>query len=377
MKSSLDSTDIGIAIVDRDLRIRGFTPAIALAGDLVQRDTEPSIDRVGRSLDLGDDSLRQLVLRVLKSRNRIQRKIRNHEGRLLWMRILPYCTETSEAEGVVLIFVDATTLPEAEEETAKRAQENLDQYAARLERSHAELQRLAYVAAHDLREPLRTISGFCDLLQQRYGGSLDDQADKWIDFITDGCRQMQQLIDDLTVYSRVESRAKPPEDVEANGVVDEVMTALRPLIDEAGAVITREELPTLVFEPTHLKQLLHNLIANAIKYRGDHAPRIHVAARSQSDEWVLSVCDNGIGIKPQFHERIFEISKRLHSRAEYPGTGMGLAICRKIIERAGGKIWVESELGGGSTFFFSVPKSASAWQVFPRPDEGPNTDERS
>lgn len=262
-----------------------------------------------------------------------------------------------------------------EEETLKHTRDELNRCVARLERSNAELQQLAYTASHDLREPLRTITSFCDLLHQRYGGSLDDQADKWIGFITDGCRQMQQLIDDLTAYSRVESRAKPPEDVEADRVVDDVVAALSAPINETGAVITHDELPMLVFEPTHLKQLLHRLISNAIKYRGDRTPQIHVSARCQGDNWVFSIRDNGIGIKSQFHERVFDISKRLHSRTDYPGTGMGLAICRKIVERAGGRIWVESESGRGSTFFFTVPRTPAAWQVSSRPGDSPNVDE--
>jgi light-regulated signal transduction histidine kinase (bacteriophytochrome) len=273
------------------------------------------------------------------------------------MRITPYRTEAGEVEGVVLTFVDLAAIEKVEEEALRQTQEELNRCAARLERSNAEVQELAFVASHELSEPLRTISSFCDLLAQRYGGSLDDQADKWIDFIMDGCRQMQQLIDDLTTYSRIHTRAKPPQNMKVAKVIDDVLVALRTSIDETGAVITHDELPTLVFERTHLKQLLRNLISNAIQYRGERTPRIHVSARCQGDEWILSVRDNGIGIKPEFHERVFEICKRLHSRGDRPGTGMGLAICRRIVERAGGRIWVESEPGEGSTFFFTVPKS--------------------
>jgi light-regulated signal transduction histidine kinase (bacteriophytochrome) len=186
---------------------------------------------------------------------------------------------------------------------------------------------------------------------------------------------MQQLIDDLTAYSRIHTRAKPPQNMEVEKVVDDVLVALRTSIDETGAVITHDELPTLVFEPGHLKQLLRNLIANAIQYRGERAPRIHVSARCQGDEWTLSVRDNGIGIKPEFHQRVFEIAKRLHSRTDHPGTGMGLAICRKIVERAGGRIWVESEPGAGSTFFFTVPQPPEAWQVPSRLGESPSIDD--
>lgn len=355
----MHSTGIGVALMDRELRILEFTSAITFAVQLLPRDIGRSIDHVDHSLDLRGESLQQLAQQVLDSGSRIERMIRNCEGKPLLMRITPHCAKTDEAEGVVLTLVDLSAIGEFEAETLRQARAECNRYAARLERSDAELQQLAYTASHDLREPLRTITSFCHMLEQHYGGSLDDQADRWIDFITDGCRQMQQLIDDLTAYSRIGSRAKPAENLEVDKVVDDVVAALRTPIDETGAVITHDELPTLAFEPTHLKQLLQNLISNAINYRGDLTPRIHLSAHLQGDEWTLSVRDNGIGIQPQFHERVFEMSKRLHSRADCPGTGMGLAICRKIVERAGGRIWVESEPGEGSTFLFTVPKSPS------------------
>ncbi len=375
MQHSPRGTAIGVVLVDGELRIRHFTPSIAFAVHLVPDDIGQSIDHINHSLDLGGESLRQLTQQVLDSKGRIERQVCNHEGAPLLMQIAPYAAEAGGVEGAALAFVDLAATGKLEEETSDNGEEERNRYAARLERCNTELQQLAFVVSHDLREPLRTITSFCDLLEQRYAGSLDDQAGKWIDFITDGCRQMQQLIDDLTAYSRVESHAKPPDSVEVDKALDDALAALRTSIDETGAVITRDELPTLVFEPGHLKLLLQSLVSNAVKFRGDSTPRIHVSARCHGDEWVFSVRDNGIGIKPQFHDRVFEICKRLQSRADYSGTGMGLAICRRIVERAGGRIWVESETSEGSTFFFTVQKSPAVWQSSSRPGDSSSSDE--
>lgn len=375
MQHSSRSTAIDVVLVDRELRIRYFTPsrdsAIRLAADCVGK----TIDHITPSLDLGGESLRQLAQQALGSNGPIECRICNRERKPLILQIAPYFAKTGEVEGATLTFADLASTEAGEEETSRDGDERLHRDRTRLERTNAELQQLAFVVSHDFCEPLRTITSFCDLLAQRYGGSLDGQADQWIDFITGGCRQMQQLIDDLTTYSRVESRAKSPEKVQADKALDNSLAALRTSIDETGAVITRDELPTLFFEPNHLKQLLQNLVSNAVKYRGDRTPQIHISARSQDNEWFFRVRDNEIGIEPRFHERIFEISKRLHSRTAYPGTGMGLAICRRIVERAGGRIWVESEPGVGSTFFFTVPKSPATWEARSCSGDSPGTDE--
>jgi PAS domain S-box-containing protein len=226
-----------------------------------------------------------------------------------------------------------------------------------LARSNAELQQFAYVASHDLQEPLRMIGSYTQLLERRYGDKLDRDAREFMDFIVDGATRMKQLIEDLLAYSRVGTRGKEPQPVQAQTVLDKVLVNLRAAVEKSGAAVTHDRLPEVSADDTQLAQLLQNLIANAIKFRKeDEAPRIHVGAEEAGDEWRFSVADNGIGIEPQYFDRIFLVFQRLHTQDEYPGTGIGLAICRKVAERHRGRIWVESEYGKGSTFRFTLPK---------------------
>ena len=231
----------------------------------------------------------------------------------------------------------------------------LQEYAVNLSRSNKELEQFAYVASHDLREPLRMVTSFSQLLQQRYKGRLDADADEFIGYIVDGAARMDALIQDLLEYSRVSSRAKPfgPTDMEV--VMDHVRQNMAVMIRENGAEITTGPLPTVIADQSQMVQLLQNLVANAITYRKDEPPTLQVEAQERGQEWIFSVRDNGIGIDPAYFDKIFELFQRLHSREQYPGTGIGLAICRRIVERHGGRIWVESEQGKGSTFFFSIP----------------------
>jgi len=236
-----------------------------------------------------------------------------------------------------------------------RQADELAQLARDLEISNAELKKFAYVASHDLQEPLNQVANYVQLLEMRYNDLLDEEAKEFISFAVEGVSLMQTLIDDVLAYSKVDMQAIEFELTEVDMALERALANLRKRISETGAIITHDPLPTIMADPTQLMQLFQNLIGNAIKFRSDKVPEIHVGASRLEDEWLFSVRDNGIGIDPQFSDRIFVIFQRLHTRDEYPGTGMGLAICKKIIECHRGRIWVESQLGEGATFYFTIP----------------------
>ncbi|MGA2656178.1 MAG: ATP-binding protein [Verrucomicrobiota bacterium] len=237
----------------------------------------------------------------------------------------------------------------------KRAEEQLRLTWADLERSNKELEQFAYAASHDLQEPLRMVSSYTQLLARRYRGRLDADADEFIAFAVDGADRMRNLIDDLLAYSRVGTRGGRFEPTDYAAALDQALANLKAAIQESGAVVTHDPLPTVMADSSQMVQLLQNLIGNAIKFHGQNLPRVHFSAVQTGNEWVFCVRDDGIGIDPQYAERIFNVFERLHTREEYPGTGIGLAICKKIVERHGGRIWVESQLAQGSAFYFTLP----------------------
>jgi light-regulated signal transduction histidine kinase (bacteriophytochrome) len=243
----------------------------------------------------------------------------------------------------------------------EEAENRLRATLADLERSNAELEQFAYIASHDLQEPLRMVTSFVQLLSLNYQGQLDADADEFIGYAVDGAKRMQQLILDLLEYSRVGTRGQPPQPTNAGVACQAAIQDLGVAITESGATVTCDPLPTVNADPVQLGQLFMNLIGNAIKFRGAEPPRVHISAHETfevsktSKVWEFAVRDNGIGIEPQYFERIFVIFQRLHSREAYPGTGIGLAICKKIVERHGGRIWVESQPGQGSVFYFTLP----------------------
>ena len=249
--------------------------------------------------------------------------------------------------GTIITMTDITE--------RKRIEEVLQRTAEELARSNRDLSQFASVASHDLQEPLRTVTGFVQLLQKEYGDRLDAKAGTYIGYAVDGVTRMQTLIADLLAYSRAGTSDRKPVPTDASEALRQALGNLHQSIQEVGAEITHSELPTVRADQSQLAQLFQNLIGNAIKFRSEAPPKIRVDARHEGDYWQFSVSDNGIGIDPQFRDNIFEVFRRLHTHKQYAGTGIGLAICKKIIDRHGGRIWVDSQPGHGATFHFTIP----------------------
>ncbi len=265
-----------------------------------------------------------------------------------WQRWFELRVYPSKDQGVSVFYQDITKRKQIEEAEARAN--------AALRAANADLEQFAYSASHDLREPLRTVRIYCELLRQRYTGKLDAEADEMIGHCVEGARRMNTLIDGLLAYINASSELAPPsEAVPMEPALEEAVGNLGAAIAETGATVTHDEMPSLRVAPVHVQQLFQNLIGNAMKYRGAAAPVIQVSAREQGGAWIFSVQDNGIGIAPEHRERVFELGKRLHTASQYEGTGIGLAICKRLVERYGGRIWVESEVEQGATFFFSIP----------------------
>jgi PAS domain S-box-containing protein len=278
-------------------------------------------------------------------------RIRRPDGSIAW--IWGHGYPVPEEAGSPILYTGV-----AQDITVrKRMEDELKQHAEKLARSNSELERFAYVASHDLQEPLRMVASFTQLLGKRYSGKLDETADRYIHYAVDGAQRMQVLISDLLAYSRVNSKELDLRATDCETVVRAAMRNLEAAIQESGASVQWDPLPTLVADPAQLGHLFQNIFGNAIKFRRkQEAPRINISATDKGTEWLFSVRDNGIGIEPHQVERIFQIFQRLHGRAEYAGTGIGLAICKKVVERHGGRIWVESEPGAGSDFRFTLAK---------------------
>ena len=276
-----------------------------------------------------------------------------------------YSVQAEEPDDLLLetmAYVGAQLSRVVERERARRS---LERYAAQLKERNAELEQFASIASHDLQEPLRMVSSFLQLLQRRYADQLDATADEYIEYAVDGAKRMQVLIQDLLAYSRVGTRGKAFKPVDMNRTVETVLTDLGPALEEVDADVEVEPLPTVSADETQMRQLLQNLVANAVKFSGEATPAVRVWAERVREEdraaWRFAVSDNGIGIEAHHGDRVFQIFQRLHTRDEYEGTGIGLAVCKKIVERHGGRIWFESKSGtdyagsGGTTFYFTLP----------------------
>lgn len=292
-------------------------------------------------------SVRLRVQELARSEERIERL--THGDREQFMKVIrtPVRDDQEQVIGVQAIWLDVTEL--------QQAQIRLERYAQNLERSNVDLQQFAYVASHDLQEPLRAVSSYCQLIEKNYTEQLDERALRWLQFVVNGARRMQTLVRDLLTYARVDNKAESWIAVDSDSACRQAVDNLSQAIKESEAEVVIGKLPTVWADATQLEALFQNLISNAVKFRAERRPRVSIAAERIGQEWQFTVRDNGIGIKPEFHERVFEIFKRLESQDRYSGTGIGLAICKRIVERYGGRIWVESQFGQGSTFFFTLP----------------------
>jgi len=331
-------------VVDANARVEvlfGYSRDELVMSDLVRHDLIMPAE-MGRIAQLFSEALEGRVTSLLEV------QLWHKDGRVLTVEVSVSPVEDVGGVGGFLAIVrDITERKETEELVAH--------YAAELARSNADLEQFAYVASHDLQEPLRMVSSYVKLLEKRYKGRLDSDADEFIYYAVDGVTRMQALIEGLLAVSRVGTRGKEFGPVECEAVLDRVLANLQMAVEDSGAVVTHDSLPKVMADELQLSQVFQNLIANAIKFRKEESPRIHVSAEGREGEWVFSVRDNGIGFEQEYAERIFVIFQRLHRDEEYDGTGIGLALCEKIVERHGGSIWVESHPGAGSTFYFSVP----------------------
>ena len=272
-----------------------------------------------------------------------------------WWATLPGENQPRAFDTRATRFGDSITYTWRDVTARERLSAALQAKTTDLERSNRDLEQFAYVASHDLQEPLRMVSSYTSLLAEDLGDSLDDDARRYLDFAHDGAVRMQQLVTDLLRYSRVGRADTVRQRVDCDQLVETVTVDLHEAIFAAGATVTHDRLPTVMGVPTELRQLFTNLVGNAVKFRGDEPVHVHVSAARDGPMWRFSVADNGIGIDPGQAERIFEVFKRLHPRGRYPGTGIGLAICKKVVEHHGGRIWVESQPGAGATFRFTLP----------------------
>jgi len=273
-------------------------------------------------------------------------------GQTITVQIDASVSDDRQACRLVLVDISARKLAE---QASMQAHAALAQANAELARSNADLEQFAYAASHDLVEPLRSVSGSVQLLQKRYAGQLDAQADTFMAHAVGGAQRMQSLVADLLAFARLNTGPRQLGVTPMETALQLVCANLEAAIAEGCARITHDPLPSVQAQAGQMAQLLQNLLANAIKFRGEAAATVHVGVRQQGAEWVFSVADQGIGIAPQYFERIFALFKRLHTQDEYAGTGVGLALCKKIVERHGGRIWVESALGQGATFYFTLP----------------------
>lgn len=302
------------------------------------------------------DDIPEILARIARGERveNYKTKRRTKDGRILTvsLTVSPILDASGAIIGASKIARDITDL--------ERQRQALEDANAALLRSNHDLQQFAYSASHDLREPLRMVSAYAAMLQRKFGAQIGETGDEYIRYILEGASRMQRLMEDLLAFTRASAiEQSEPGELDSNVALDLALKNLDSAIQESGAVVTHGNLPPVRMHQFQLQQVFQILIGNAIRFRSQQPLQIQIAAQASGDDWLFCVQDNGIGIDPQYKEQVFGMFKRLHSAADYPGTGMGLAICQRIIQRAGGRIWVESQLGGGSTFFFTIPINRS------------------
>ena len=360
LQATIDNMADGVRVFDKNLRLtmwnRQVFELFGFPADFAKIGTPYStfLDYTIQRGDYGSDPDREtLDAKLARAKNPTARDIEQElpNGRIVEKRRNPM-----PGGGFVSTYVDVTEHRRAEQAMAKQAKE-LALASEELKRSNDELQQFAYVASHDLQEPLRMVGSYCQLLQRRYQGKLGADADEFIGFAVEGAKRMQRLINDLLLYSRVGTKGKPFAAMPMQQVLAGALANLAVAVEEAQAEITHDPLPTVWGDDVQLTQLMQNLLGNALKFRDELPVRVHIGIERDGALWRIRVQDNGIGIQPQYADRIFMIFQRLHTRQEYPGTGIGLSICKKIVERHGGRIWVEPAPTKGSMFVFTLPAS--------------------
>ncbi|MDZ7316815.1 MAG: ATP-binding protein [candidate division KSB1 bacterium] len=345
-RSIFEYSPIGIFQADKKYNIITANPSLVkLFGCKSEEECRSYLKRFEGMWHLDED--REEFLKALAETGSAEGEYRMHtkDGRNIWVLISArYNAEENAVEGFMR---DVTKRKEAEEQLQRERQE--------LAKSNAELKQFAYAASHDLQEPLRMVVSYVQMLKHKYYHKLDADADQYIDFAVEGAKRMKQLIADLSAYSHISMSRRPFRSVPAREMVDRAMEALRLRIKEAGAKITCGKLPTVYGDAEQLETLFRHLIDNALKFRRDEPPRIRISAKQSKEGWLFSIHDNGIGIEEQHSDRIFELFQRLNDRNQYSGSGVGLTICKKIVEHHQGRIWFTSEIGKGTTFFFTLP----------------------
>ncbi len=352
-RSAFENAAIGIALVTPDGRFIGSNQSLCSIFGYTKEEllaTNFQAITYSEDLDADIDFARRMMSGEITC-YRVEKRFVHKNGNVGW--IFLNSSVVYNKAGKPLYFVS-----QVQDITEKKKMEKqLQQRNEELERSNKDLEQFAYVTSHDLKEPIRKIVGFTELFSNKYKGELDGEADEYIHYIVDGAKRMQRLIQDLLKFSRAGRQRLQLEHTDLTDLLHSAIENLESIVKENTAVISFRKLPVLKVAPVHFIQVFQNLLSNAIKYRSEAAPCIDVSAVREDGKWILSFKDNGIGIDPQYFERIFEVFQRLHGNNEYRGTGIGLAICKKIIERHGGEIWVESKLGKGTTFKFSLPEA--------------------